>query len=535
MTANKKRMQDVCPVVSNWAARQKKNRIIAASDLLDEHSFEWEAFAELYSSLGQPSVPLRALLIVTILQHAYGFSDREAVDQLNSRLDWKYAARMGINDQAFDHSVLSEFRKRLLEKGLQDRLFNQILDVAERAGLLKAEKQRTDSTRIVANVRELNRVDRIREAFRAALNEALDEHAPAFASECDPHWLANYDRKPYGFKLPKAAKERDKIIHQLGLDVSAFLKWSKQFSLSESEVLEEIFKQQMILVGGKWRLKDDDESETNGERIATPHDPDARFGRKGEEGWLGYRTHFTETFTPSAPRLITNVLTVQAHVDDSETLAEIHEQLMKRRVAPLEHLVDAGYSNIEAIDWSEGMLGIRVIAPIKPDTGWQARENKGFAQDNFKIDFQRKVATCPAGARNTSWSVRKEDKAISIRFKASVCKACPFSEDCTKGTQGRTLYVKEESLFRRLKQKREEQSHKEFAELYKARSGVEGTHSQAVRGAGFRVTPYAGLAKTALKAICVGAGLNLMRAASWLLGDKPAQTRLSLQKKLAAA
>lgn len=53
-----------------------------------------------------------------------------------------------LTDPGFDHTVLTEFRKRLLTGGAEDRLLNRILEVLREEGLLKARgRQRTDPGR----------------------------------------------------------------------------------------------------------------------------------------------------------------------------------------------------------------------------------------------------------------------------------------------------------------------------------------------------------------------------------------------------
>jgi transposase len=49
-----------------------------------------------------------------LLQFAEGLSDRQAVNAVQSRIDWKYVLRLELTDPGFDASVLSEFRTRLI-------------------------------------------------------------------------------------------------------------------------------------------------------------------------------------------------------------------------------------------------------------------------------------------------------------------------------------------------------------------------------------------------------------------------------------
>src|SRR5919198_2216700 len=71
-------------------------------------------FAALFPSRGQPAEAPWRLAVVTVLQFAEGLTDRQAADAVRSRIDWKYAMGLELTDSGFDHTVLSEFRSRLV-------------------------------------------------------------------------------------------------------------------------------------------------------------------------------------------------------------------------------------------------------------------------------------------------------------------------------------------------------------------------------------------------------------------------------------
>ena len=88
------------------------------------------------------------------------------------RIDWKYALGLSLIDPGFDHTVLSEFRSRLIKGGAERQLLDTLLQRLRDQGLVKAKgRQRTDSTHVLAAVRGLNRLERVGETARAALNE----------------------------------------------------------------------------------------------------------------------------------------------------------------------------------------------------------------------------------------------------------------------------------------------------------------------------------------------------------------------------
>src|SRR4051794_13504855 len=77
-----------------------------------------------------------------------------------------------LDDPGFDHSVLCEFRARLLEGGAEERLLHKLLEACQARGLLKARgRQRSDTTHVLAAIRTLNRLELVGETLRAALNE----------------------------------------------------------------------------------------------------------------------------------------------------------------------------------------------------------------------------------------------------------------------------------------------------------------------------------------------------------------------------
>ncbi len=130
--------------------------------------FDNAGFGDLYPALGQPAYAPWRLALITLMQFREGFSDRQAADAVRARIDWKYLLALELSDPGFDHSVLCEFRARLLEHEASERLLAPVLEAAREAGLLKARgRQRTDSTHVLAAVRELNRLELLAETARA--------------------------------------------------------------------------------------------------------------------------------------------------------------------------------------------------------------------------------------------------------------------------------------------------------------------------------------------------------------------------------
>src|SRR5215217_8962324 len=181
--------------------------------------FDDAGFADLYPRRGQPAYTPWRLALVTLLPFREGLSDRQAAEAVRARIDWTYVLALELADAGFDHSVLCEFRARLLAGGAAERLLARMLDVAHDAGLLKARgRQRTDSTHVLAAVRAPNRLELLAETLRAALN-AIAGVAPDWLwTLAPPEWHERYDRRVEDRRLPKTEPQRDAYVAQLGAD-----------------------------------------------------------------------------------------------------------------------------------------------------------------------------------------------------------------------------------------------------------------------------------------------------------------------------
>jgi len=112
------------------------------------------------------------------LQYAERLTDRQAADAVRGRIDWKYALGLELTDAGFEFSALSGFRDRILEHGLEHQLMDVILARYAQLGLLRAGgRVRTDSTHVLACVRDLNRVEFVTGTLRCVL-EALSAAVP---------------------------------------------------------------------------------------------------------------------------------------------------------------------------------------------------------------------------------------------------------------------------------------------------------------------------------------------------------------------
>src|SRR3954464_3483778 len=102
------------------AAFRKGNPLLELRDELGT-IFSDEGFVDLFPRLGRPGLPPWRLALVTLLQFRENLPDRQAAEAVRARIDWKYLLGLELTDPGFDHSVLCEFRSRLLTGSAEER------------------------------------------------------------------------------------------------------------------------------------------------------------------------------------------------------------------------------------------------------------------------------------------------------------------------------------------------------------------------------------------------------------------------------
>ena len=504
--------------------------------------YEDEAFAHLFPARGQPAAAPWRLALVTIFQFAEDLSDRQAADAVRGRIDWKYALSLELTDAGFDHTVLSEFRGRLVEGGAERLLLDVLLRRFRELGLLRARgRQRTDSTHVLAAVRALNRLELVREAMRHALDVLADVAPGWLAAHARVEWVKRYRRRSDEERLPKGKEAQRELADQIGRDGMELLEaahtadaasWLRE--VSAVEMLRLIWVQNYRQTEGGVRFRTaEDGLPPAAQFVSSPHDADAHLGKKGSTCWVGYKVALTETCEDDLPNLLTHVATTPAPTADGEVTPQVHTDLQEKGLLPAVHLVDTGFLDAELLVESRRQYGVDLLGPMRKDQRWQARAGEGFGIEHFVVDFERRTAVCPEGHESAEWVPRVDNRgndSVYIRFSSSDCGPCPSRAKCTRSRAKhprRSIAVRPAPQYEALRQRRAFEASEEYAQEYARRAGVEGTISQGTRRCGLRRSRYVGLAKTHLGHALTATALDFVRVADWLAGVARAHTRPS--------
>jgi transposase len=108
-------------------------------------------FAALYSPIGRPSIPPEQLLRAMLLQAFYSIrSERQLMERLEYDLLFRWFVGIGVDDAAWDHSVFSKNRDRLLEGDIAAKFLAAVLSQPRVKKLLSSEHFSVDGTLIEA-------------------------------------------------------------------------------------------------------------------------------------------------------------------------------------------------------------------------------------------------------------------------------------------------------------------------------------------------------------------------------------------------
>ena len=374
--------------------------------------FRDEDFADLFpSGRGRPSISAVLICSVMVLQALEGLSDRDAIRQLRTRIDWKVACGLALDDEGFDFTNLTYWRTRLRKSDRPNRIFDAVREVVAATGVLGGKRRRAlDSTilddavatqdtvtQLISAIRKVRRV--VPEAGAVPLSTATDEGA-----------------KPVIEWSDRVA--RDALITGLVNDAEAVLS-AAQHSAS-SEVAGEAIGLLALVSGqdvepgeepGTWKIA----RKVAKDRVISTVDVEARHGHKSTAVRKdGFKAHLgVEPDTG----IITAVKVTPANAPDGPVGVE----LMAGEEDGLEVLADSAYGSGTTRAQLHERHHRLVIKPLPS----RPKFTGAFMRDDFVVEHAARTVTCPAG------HLAHLSKGGIATF-APHCGSCPLKARCTK-------------------------------------------------------------------------------------------------------
>jgi transposase len=387
--------------------------------------FQDEDFADLFpSGRGRPSVSAVLVCSVMVLQALEGLSDRDAMRQLRTRIDWKVACGLALDDPGFDFTVLTYWRTRLRQSQRPQRIFEAIRTVVEATGVLKTKHRRAiDSsilddavatqdtvTQLISAIRRVRRS--VPQTARVPLSTASDEGGKPVIEWSDQ-------------------SARDALVTGLVNDAEAVLAAAKSASLSQEANddvgLLALLAGQDVEPGeqeGSWRIA----NKVAKDRVISTVDVEARHGHKSTAVRTdGFKAHLA---TEPDTGIVTAVkLTPANHADGPVGVA-----LMADEPDGLEVLADSAYGSGAVRTALKNKRHRLVIKPLPS----RPHIAGGFVRDDFSVDHDARCVTCPA--RHVA-----RLSTSGIASFAPHCLACAVRSRCTKA-KARSFTVSEHDL-----------------------------------------------------------------------------------------
>ncbi|MGH9304271.1 MAG: IS1182 family transposase [Acidimicrobiales bacterium] len=383
-----------------------------------EELFNDEDFADLFpSGRGRPSVPASVICTVMVLQALEGLSDRDAIRQLRTRIDWKVASGLALDHPGFEFTILTYWRTRLRNSDRPNRVFDAVRAVIGATGVLKKKTRRAlDSTilddavatqdTVVQFISQIRRVRRLVEPTRAvALSVASDE-----------------GRKPLIDWSDEVA--RGELVTGLVTDASAVLEEASGLVVNDEQAdalgLLALVAGQDVEPGeheGTWRIA----RGVTRDRVISTVDPQARHGHKSVAVRKdGFKAHLC--LEPDTGIVIAAQIT-PANAPDGKVGIELMstEVTDDGEPARLEVLADSAYGSgptRTALKQAGHRLVIKAMASHPAVRG-------GFVRDDFVVDHAARTVTCPAG------HLAQLSRSGVAKF-APHCGSCPVRSRCTK-------------------------------------------------------------------------------------------------------
>ncbi|MCX5792643.1 MAG: transposase [Elusimicrobia bacterium] len=490
-----------------------------AEHILPELRKQRPALERMYcADNGRPAEEPVRMLAALVLQFMERMPDRQAAEACSFDLRWKLALGMEADEPAFHPTSLVKFRERLLAHGLEQLGFEAVLEQMSAAGYLpKRTRQRLDSTHIIGLVSHMTRLDCVRETLRLALEDlAQIENLPRPAAWA--LWWERYVESRIDYKSSGDILRLK--MSQAGLDARDVLNWVNGLppEIRQGEavrLLQRVFDE-------NFETRHDGTVEQSRARpagaVQNPHNPDAQWSYKStmkNKEWVGHKVQVAET-VEAAPRstgeptknVITAIVTQSAPESEKAGMAAVlKEQRQLGLEKPEVIYADAGYVSGPSMAKASAE-GFTLMGPALPSA-----KRGVYPSEAFEVNVERRSAVCPAGKTSTQCARMKAAKTgrITYRFEwVGCCDGCNLKAECLhKGERGRMLRVNEHHTFSQTRWQLMRTA--EFKKDMHHRNGIEGTHSELVRGYGLRKARYRGEKKVRLQNYLIGAACNIKR------------------------
>jgi Transposase DDE domain/Transposase domain (DUF772) len=404
------------------------------------------------SPTGQPPVPPAPLALATLLQAYTGASDDEAIEATLMDRRWQLVLDCLDGERPpFGKATLVRFRQALIARGLDRRLIERTVELAERDGAVGPRQLRAalDASPLWGAGRVEDTYNLLGHALRKALGVIARQQGRGLAEVA-----AAAGADLVGGTSLKAALDLDwddptapaEALGRVLAALEAVERWLAEGPpggddprLADGLAAARQVRAQDVELGpaGAARLRDG----VAPERRISVEDGEMRHGRKSAGLRVdGYKRHVLRDLDSE---LVRAVGLTAANAPEAEVTDAIVADLEPQRVALRELHIDRAY------------LSSRLVRERPPDLqvyckAWPVRSGPSFPKSAFRLDWEQGTLTCPN-------EVTVPCRAGQVvHFPAATCAACPLRARCTASAHGRSVTIHpDERLLTELRQRQQ--------------------------------------------------------------------------------
>jgi len=310
-----------------------------------------------------------------------------------------------------DFHTIALFRKE--NHNLIKRCFLQTVEIAKQLNMVNFNKLYLDGIKVKANASKSKSFTKEEINF---LSDFVDKHLKEMdkVDEEEDRTYGDSNGEP---KIPDHLTSRRKLREKI------------------KEILKDRDKAKKQLKKAKAKIKKENVDKVN----LTDMDSKMMKMKKG----LHYEQAYNcQLLVEDKGEIIVSNNISDSPVDNNETIPAMEKFKQEQNVSlkGVEVFQDNGYSSGATAEYYENEEAIAYIpdAATTQELHGKAYNISKFDNDNFKFDFKKNQAICPAGHRMNfiRKETRKGTKSWTNVYRTNKCKSCKFQKECTGSKKG---------------------------------------------------------------------------------------------------
>lgn len=389
------------------------------------------------SPLGQPPVWPAQVALAIIIQAYTGVSDDEVIEALTMDRRWQLALDcLDCEKPPFSKGTLVAYRQRMIEHGLDRRLIERTVEIAEQKGGFGSRQLRAalDSSPLWGGSRVEDTYNLLGHALRKALGVIARQQGrglAAIATEVGTPILGGSSLKAALDLNWDDPMERQRALVMVLDALDGVKGWVAEHPeascdpvVQESLTTAEQVRDQDVEMkaDGQPALR---QGVAKDRRIAV-EDPEMRHGRKSRSQRInGYKRHVLRDLDTG---LVRAVGVTQANAPEATVTDDIVADLAAQGVLLKELHIDRAY--LSSLLVRERPEGLEIYCKA-----WPVRNGDRFPKTAFQIDWEHGLIRCPNGIELPF------ELGGTVHFPAEQCVVCTKRDQCTKSKHGRSVSI----------------------------------------------------------------------------------------------